>query len=446
MLWARVAVVFATILTASAAAHATDYRMVVLIDASGSMVAATADGTRFDSAKLAAIGDIGGVADNLALTDTFQAAVYTFTCNNQPCLVSEPMLVRHTGSDDAHPFVSRNAAVIAINALTVASDLGGSTPLAGAMCSTANTLVTTFPDPATVKILTVVSDGFENSTVLPPCAQDPSVPFLIGPRPATGYPTGTWQLRTVSTINATPVQPHVFLFGLDFSLHAPTVPDPEGSFTPTAGLRAPTPSANTELEALKEFFTILTQGNGGTLNVIIDGQPLPVPGDLNGDRCIDRTDAILVARHFGPLVPPVDGRFDLNFDRTVDFTDYKIQVGRITPTCGPDPYVRRDPVACHGATRVVIDGQAIEDGGTTIDARGACEIVIKNSLIVSGQNAITVVGQAKITVDNSIIVGQNAVVLQHGGGVISAGNTIFHGRTDFQGSLQFVDRGGNVFE
>jgi hypothetical protein len=163
-------------------------------------------------------------------------------------------------------------------------------------------------------------------------------------------------------------------------------------------------------------------------------------------RCVDRSDAILVARAFGPVVPPVDGRFDLDLIRTVDFTDDQIQASRITSTCGPDPYVAREPVVCRGAKRIVIDGQVIASGGLTIDARGACDITIKNSLIVSGQNAITIVGSALITVDNSIIVGQNAVISQHGASVLSAANSVFHGKQELDGPFHLIDRGGNVFE
>jgi hypothetical protein len=224
-------------------------------------------------------------------------------------------------------------------------------------------------------------------------------------------------------------------------------PDPEGILNTQTRMRASTPSLTTGLTPLQEFFTVLAYKTGGTLNIIDDDKPLPVPGDLNGDRCVNRADAILVARAFGPLVlPTANGMYDLNVDRTVDFADYQIQIARITPTCGPDPYVSRAPLVCKDGGRVVIDGQAIEHGGTTIDARGSCEIAIRNSLIVSGQNAITVVGGAKITVDNSIIVGEKAVITQHGGGVLSAANTIFHGKANLKGSLQYIDRGGNVFE
>jgi hypothetical protein len=247
----------------------------------------------------------------------------------------------------------------------------------------------------------------------------------------TCTPPESWQARVLGHFTG----PFAVITRVDLFNPAPVV----GTLLSQS---APDPDRN-----LQEFFTILTRATGGTLNVIHDDQPLPVFGDLNNDRCADRTDAILVARAFGPLVRPTDnGRYDLNLDGRVDFADYQIQVARITPTCGPDPYVSRAPLVCKSPGQIVIDHQSIEDGGTTIDACGTCEIIIKNSLIVSGQNAITVVGRARITVDDSIIVGQNAVVVLHDGGVISMGNTIFHGKTDFQGSLQLVDRGGNVFE
>jgi hypothetical protein len=56
------------------------------------------------------------------------------------------------------------------------------------------------------------------------------------------------------------------------------------------------------------------------------------------------------------------------------------------------------------------------------------------------------VGSALVTVDDSIIVGQDAVIVQRGASVLSAANSVFHGKTDFQGPFQYIDRGGNVFE
>jgi hypothetical protein len=221
-------------------------------------------------------------------------------------------------------------------------------------------------------------------------------------------------------------------------------PDPEGILAPQARAFANTASATTGLSPLEEFFTILAQATGGQVSVAHDDAPLPVSGDLNGDRCVDRADAILVARAFGPLVrPTANGRYDLNLDGTVDFDDYLIQLSRITGTCGRDPYVSRAPIVCNGTSQIVIDGQVIEYGGDNIDASGSCEIIIRNSLIVSGQDAIAVHNKAKITIDNSIIVGQHAAIWAHDKTVVSAGNTVFHGP---ECSVQFIDRGGNVFE
>lgn len=458
MSWVRIAVVFASIMTASAAAHAgTDFRLLVLMDASGSMTLPSAAGdpldpdfgTRFAAAKQTALSDIDTVRAqaNTALGDTFKVAVFTFTCNTQPCSAGEPMVIRKSGTGNGvDAFVTQNEAIGVITGLSVANAVGGSTPLAGAMCSTVDTLTSAFAD-GTRRVLSVSSDGEENATVVAPCAQDPSVPFFTGLRPPTGYPDGTWQLRTVTHVNATTVTPLVSVLVVDFTpLTASTVLDPERGATSATRSLAPVRSAITALTPLEEFFTILAQGNGGTLHIIHASDPLPVPGDLNDDRCVDRADAIQVARQFGPLVPPADGRNDLNFDRTVDFTDYKFQVSRITSTCGPDPFVQRAPLRCRDAGRIVIDGQVIEDGGITIDVGGSCEITIKNSLIVAGKNAIKIVGSASLRIDNSIIVGQDAVIVQHGSGVISAANSVFHGKLDTNGEFQFIDRGGNTFE
>jgi hypothetical protein len=230
------------------------------------------------------------------------------------------------------------------------------------------------------------------------------------------------------------------------TLSTQRTPDPEGILTPEARLLAITPSASTGLNDLEQFFTSLAQLNGGRLTIIHDDQPLPVIGDENGDRCVDHTDAVPVARAFGPIVPPALGTFDLNADGAVDFNDYLFQLSLISGTCGKDPFVSRPPLVCKGSERVVIDGQSIEDPGITIDARGSCEITIKDSLIVSGKNAIKIVGSASIIVDRSTIVGQDAVIVLHGAGVLSAANSVFHGQLDTHGAFQYIDRGGNVFE
>ena len=436
ILWVCIAAMFAAIMAASAPARAADYKVLVLIDASGSMVASAAGGTRFDAAKQEALNDLDLISGPLTGTDTLRVAVYTFSCINLPCAPGEEVLHRHTGASDADAFVTYLAATSALSNLNVETHVSGWTPLAGAMCSAVDKLVAVS---ATNRILSVSSDGEENATPGLPCGGD----LYTGPLP---YPGTSWQARTINYFSGKGVVPSINMFALPPFLRAPTAPDPEGILTPEARLRAATPSAITGLTPLEEFFTTLALATGGTLDTIYDDQPLPVPGDLNGDRCVDRTDTILVARQFGPLVLPADGRHDLNMDRTVDFTDYRIQLSRMSTACGPDPYTSRAPLVCKDGGQVVIDGQAIENAGTTIEARGSCEVVIRNSLIVSGKNAITVLGGAKITIDNSIIVGQSAVITQHGGGFLSAANTIFHGKANLKGTLQYIDRGGNVFE
>lgn len=444
ILLTSVAVVLATITAASAPAHA-GKRLLILIDASGSMVAsrnnqcnpAPPNGQpcdRFFGAKTAATNAINGIGDPALLT-----AIYTFH--------DTTTLIPAKRAHGAEGFIDFNSALDEVEALSTLADVGGGTPLAGAMCQAIDTLQaqhTLFPNDQL--LILVLSDGEENAT--------PDGTLCHGDLftdPVTSddqYPANSWQRKVLDHLPAT-IVPQAALFSTSqvrFATQAGDTVDPEGILSPQTRSLATAASISTGLSPFEQFFVFFTQKNGGHVTIIHDDEPLPVTGDLNGDRCVDRADAILVARSFGPIVPPVDGQADLNFDRTVDFADYLIQVGRITPACGPDPYVRRDPVTCRGAQRVVIDGQVIEDGGLTIDARGACEITIKNSLIVSGKNAIKIVGSASITVENSIIVGQDAVITQHGSGVLSAANSVFHGKLDTHGAFQYIDRGGNVFE
>lgn len=442
-----IAVVLATITAASTPARAAPEvrRMVVLIDASGSMSATRKNPdsrgkTRFEAAISLATDHVNEYTDATNPDLDYKVAVYIF--HDSVTLI--PVKKIH-GLDG---FIDSGLALDEIEALTLA-DLGDSTPLAGAMCEAGKILRSVTADK---RILAVSSDGEENSTPKGNDCQGPTGTLIPNSDPPLFDPTDSWQNKVTNNLSTGTFIVQVDLFNskpILFAPPAPSAPDPEGSLTSQARSSATTALASsglTPLEELEEFFKGLTQATGGRLNVILDNEPLPLFGDLNGDRCVDHSDAILVAKAFGPIVPPVDGKFDLNLDRTVDFADYLIQLSRVMPTCGPDPYVPRAPVVCKGAKRIVIDGQSIENGGVTIDARGSCEITIKNSLIVSGQNAITIVGSALVTVDKSIIVGQNAVIMQHGAGVLSAANTIFHGKTQIQGPFQYIDRGGNVFE
>src|ERR1044071_693178 len=143
--------VAATIVGASAA-HA-DRKMLVLIDATGSMSIQRADlQTRFEAARQRAVDQIG-VQAGLGLAGV---AVYTFSDNTST--------LQTVGG--VNGFVSVNAAITKIagdpNAVPPIPPLdlftvgGGITPLAGSMCKAVDDLMATG---ATTKILEVASDG-----------------------------------------------------------------------------------------------------------------------------------------------------------------------------------------------------------------------------------------------------------------------------------------------
>jgi hypothetical protein len=456
-----VVLVLAAITAASATAYAQPQRkLVVLIDASGSMVAPSNGGTRFDSAKAFAKSRVDFyAAQEDPLNRPLKVAVYTFR-GLFPTFDDAPVL--HTDGAVNSGFVDVNFAHDAIDCLIpdpasllpltdcsqtpdhgAPFQVGGATPLAHATCQIADVL----SNPAfaaDLKLLQLSSDGEENSSLSGPC-QGPTGIFNSS---TNAYdPSDAWQNKIINYFTGKGISTHTDLFMIrNLPLRAAAEPDPEGILAPDARRFGATPSATTGLTPLEQFFTLLAQATGGQLTVIHDDEPLPVIGDSDGDGCVGRADAILVARSFGPIAPPKDGRFDLNFDRSVDFTDYVIERSRMTPGCGPDPYIARPPVACTGPKQIVIDGAVIESGGTTIDVRSACQIVIRNSLIVSGLNSITIDGSAVVKVDNSIIVGQNALIGTRGTIILSAANSIFHGLLRTNGALNYINRGGNIFE
>ena len=120
------AVVLATAMAVSARVDAKT-QMLVLIDASGSMATTTAGGDRFESAKTASITAINNALMGDADVDV---AVYTF--HDTDALI--PATHAHGG---AGGFIPSSDALDEIEALTTAVDVGGGTPLAGAMCGAA---------------------------------------------------------------------------------------------------------------------------------------------------------------------------------------------------------------------------------------------------------------------------------------------------------------------
>jgi hypothetical protein len=429
-LFVGLAAVFATV-AGTSAAHA-DRKMLVLIDASGSMSIQRADlQTRFEAAKARALDQIG-VQAGLGLD---AVAVYTFSDSTST--------LQTPGG-----FVDPNVAIAAITGLDLFTVGGGVTPLAGAMCDAVDALIAVT---ATEKILEVASDGEENST---PAAHPCSGPFSSDPNPP--YSIGSWQNKVLAKVGSTPIAVQIDLFDpgpiTTFAAMAAAGSDPEGQLT--AETRAVSAfsimiAAGEGPPTLREFFTQIALATGGRLTVVEDTAPtLPVIGDFTGNGCVDRADAISLARTFGTSGAPQDNPTDLDLDGTVGFADYALVLRRFTPGgCGvADPYVPRAPIVCRGSQIVVIDGQAIENGGITVDARGSCQVIIRNSLIVSGLNAIDIRGSALITTENSIIVGQNAVVTSVGATLLIARNTVFHGKRVVTGAFAYVDLGGNTWE
>ena len=435
--------VAATIVGASAA-HA-DRKMLVLIDATGSMSIQRADlQTRFEAARQRAVDQIG-VQAGLGLAGV---AVYTFSDNTST--------LQTVGG--VNGFVSVNAAITKIagdpNAVPPIPPLdlftvgGGITPLAGSMCKAVDDLMATG---ATTKILEVASDGEENATPMTdPCFG----PFSTDPNPP--YTTGSWQNLVLAKVQNAPIQVQIDLFDpgpiTGFAAFAAFTANPEaeqsavmnlataGSMLVAAGEGPPT---------LQDFFTEIARVSGGRLTVLEDTQTsVPVIGDADGNSCVDRSDAIAVARSFGQTGDPQDLAFDFDNSGKVGFVDYANEVGRFTPGgCGtPDPYTPRAPIVCRGAIFISMNAQVIENGGITVDARGSCQINIVNSLIVSGQNALDIRGSALITVSNSIIVGEGNAIRSDGATMVIAKDSVFHGPRTITGAFAFVDLGGNTFE
>jgi hypothetical protein len=432
----------ATIIGASAA-HA-DRKMLVLIDATGSMSTVRGDGaTRFEAAKQRALDQIG-VQAGLGLNGV---AVYTFS----DATSTLQTVGGFVPTNDAIKVIAGDpTATPPIPPLDLFTVGGGITPLAGSMCKAVDDLVATG---ATTKILEVASDGEENATPMTdPCFG----PFSTDPNPP--YSTGSWQNLVLSKVSSVPppgIQVQIDLFEpgpvTGFSAFAAAM-DPEAQQSAvmrfaTAG--AMLAAAGDGPPTLQDFFTEIARVTGGRLTVIEDpATSVPVLGDADGNSCIDRTDAIAVARSFGQTGDPQDLPFDLDDSGKVGFIDYAAEVSRFTPGgCGtPDPYTPRAPIVCRGSMVISMNAQVIENGGITVDARGSCQITIMNSLIVSGQNALDIRGTALIVVQNSIIVGEGNSIRSDGATMVIAKNSVFHGPRSITGAFVFGDLGGNTIE
>jgi len=397
--------------------------MVVLLDASGSMVITRSDGqTRFEAARQLARDRVMNAA--METEGLAGVAVYTFHGTG---------LTAHTTG-----FVDPFSAVVAIDGLAVTTQL---TPLAGSLCDAIDIASASGPGGATdQRLLEVYSDGFENNT-------DPAHPCYGTFSTDTGapYDAGSWQNKVyLRAVNASPaVTINASLFSnvaTAFAVTATTNPeDGQPGTHPQVGMfSVPLSDA--------DFFAALTADTGGHFDEIGDMAPLPVFGDVDGDYDVDRDDAIAQARRFGA---PALRAFDLDADGSIGWGDYAILISKLgtgSGTPAPDPYAQAGVVSCGNNATVVIEGKVIEGEGITIDTRNKCTVVIRNSLIVSGSSALRFQGTARVTVEDSIVVGAGAWVSGNGSVMLTAGNSVFHGAQDVSGTVKYTDHGGNVFE
>lgn len=404
---------------------AAERKVVVMLDATGSMTALRVGDlefpNRFEAAKGISRDDLVQLAGDASLPLT---GVRVFLFHNTGITEQIPPNPDPVTEENPDPDNDGWFATDPVRRMIVALPApSGLTPLAGSMCDGADQFAGLPAD--TTKTMATYTDGGENNTnPLHAC-------FSLD--------TATWQAKVTAHVLNAGVEVHGALFTDVTSFAGPSRPDPETGEVDKNG-RAPSLAALTDAE----FFKQLSEVTGGTFRLIDDQAPVPVFADVTGDADVDREDAIELARQFGQAADP---RFDLNNDGVIDFNDYLIVVSRLGLGGGdPDPFAARDPVNCNTSDRVVIERQVIENASVAIDAHGSCRITIRDSLIVSGANAITTTGAAEVIVENSVIVGQDNLIKMRGVVRLSATGSILHGRTNVRGRLKIDDRGGNVFE
>jgi hypothetical protein len=427
----------ATLAVHSGTAHA-GRKMLVLIDASGSMTTLRSDGqTRYQAAVLRSDSQIL----NEAMMGLDGVAIYTFQ--------DTTMTARTAG------FVDVNTARTVLNDLDDVGEPGevapfGVTPLAGSMCDAIDALVaaTTASD---IRIMQLSSDGEENAT-------DP-LHACFGPFSSINIPPfedGSWQNKvhvkatssqpgeTDATVN---VRVDLFNYTPVIGLLAATNHDVVAETGPTTMATKVAARAAVSLAqapTLEEFFGALTQATGGQLSVIDDNMALPVIGDLGDDGCVDFYDTLQVAVRFGQKTPAVDGKYDRDADGTVTFNDYLNVLAHVTPECVANSHVVAQNLHCKGGS-LVVDGKFIDDAATTITAYGSCKLTIKNSIIVAGDTALKIYGAARVKLENSHVISANTLVDLWGAAFVSAKNSSLKGQIKTTGAVVFQDLGGNTW-
>jgi hypothetical protein len=407
-------------------------RLLVLVDATGSMTQpcvgeppACTGQTRFALAQDLAEDYIDAKKNQTVFPDTLSVAVYTFAG-----VVG--LQARTLG------FVDPDTAAGVIPGLAVTPF---NTPLADAMCTSVDNLIA--GSTAGVNKFVFFTDGGENSS-LGPCS-GPYTPPQVPPP----YLGGSWHnnVYTKLTTASLPVAVDTYFFTtVAFAGVKATTAVQEQAASPARAASC-IPGQPCIQVTDSEFFAAISRDTGGRFVQIRDDQPLPVFGDVDSDHCVSRADALLVARQFGRAPTP---ELDVDNDGVIGFGDYSFVASRIGQGClvpPADRYVASGPLVCpaNGGT-LTIDGKAVTGSSFAVTGGHNCRIVIKNSLIVGDLAGISMAGNNRVTVDNSIVVG-NGVIGVSGFTKLSAAKTIFHGaKLEPDGALEYVDRGGNVWE
>ncbi|NTX04437.1 MULTISPECIES: VWA domain-containing protein [unclassified Myxococcus] len=278
-------------LLSGTAAHAfTEEHVIILIDRSGTMRTTRASGqTRFADAL---VRGRDFVQTPNALPRLF--AIWTFEGGGYR---------REQGFEDGPTTVA------SLSRLSVGA---GATPLALAVCDAADELLQFGPGIDARKVVRLISDGEENST--------PEATLCYGPPSATRYPDleeGSWEwkvrnmLKTGDPLRDSP-NPFQLVFDADvFFNHITLAPEP----------------------FFLTFVQEVAKASGGRYTPIDDVRPLPIPGDTDGNGCVDSVDYRFMLANYGLRVPPASPAADFNGDRVVDFTDYSIVLGNLGRGC-----------------------------------------------------------------------------------------------------------------
>jgi len=287
-------------------AHA-DRHILLILDLTGSMAASSAGGmSRIDVGK----AQLKTFLDIVPSQPT-EYALWTFEGNTFTRVFS----------------FSDQKSVADLKAAIDAASLGGVTPLAHTLCAAVDELFSYKPNVFADKVIELATDGEENNTA--PTDQ------CFGPPSAGKYPAldpGSWQWKVRNKActgspgapgpcnNPTGSSPlslivdvyHMFDFVSLRGIPTNLEPGPKTrSFSGGQTLSASDDAA---------FFTGLAAVTHGRYSAITLATPLaqafPVPGDANGDGCVNITDRALVLQQFG-----TPGSADFNRDGIVNTFD-----------------------------------------------------------------------------------------------------------------------------